>query len=250
MNYLCKKEILGPIIVVLLCLLIYVLIKAILSRIEKKLNSNNSGKSKTLLNLIKNIAIFLVGILGLLTILEIYGVDTKTFIASLGIVGLITGLALQDMLKDFISGMTIIFEGHFSIGDWVSINNFKGKVLASSLRTTKIKSYTGEVKIIYNRNITEIINYSLEDVNLVIDIEVVNTSDIQEVQKILDNLCDEIKKKYKLKKISCSGIQEILKGSIKFRIVALSNIGDQFKLESDIKKEIILVLNENNIKMP
>lgn len=226
------------------------MVKSILNKIEKKLDKNKGGRQKTLLNLINNIAIALIGILGILTILEIYGVDTKTLVASFGIVGLITGLALQDMLKDFISGMTIIFERHFSIGDWVSINNFKGQVMASSLRTTRIKSYTGEVKIIYNRNITEIINYSLENVNLVIDVEVVNTSDVDKVKTILDELCVKLKEQYKLKKIFCSGIQELLKGTIKFRVVALSNFSEQFKLESELKREIVLTLVENDIKMP
>ncbi|MBQ9072649.1 MAG: mechanosensitive ion channel family protein [Bacilli bacterium] len=250
MNELLKKETIGPIIVVLVCILIYLLVKTILNKIEKKLNKNNERRQKTLLNLINNIAIVVIVILGTLVILEIYGVDTKSLIASFGIVGLITGLALQDMLKDFIVGMTIIFERQFSIGDWVSINNFKGQVMPSSLRTTRLKSYTGEVKIIYNRNITEIINYSLENVNLVVDVEVVNTCNVDEVKKILDELCLRLKEEYKLKKIFCSGINEILKGSIKFRIVALSNFSDQFKLENELKREIVLTLNKNDIKMP
>lgn len=250
MNFLLKKEIIGPIIVILVCTFLYLIVKSVLNKFEQKLTKTKGRRQKTLLNLINNIAITLIGIIGILTILEIYGVDTKTLVASFGIVGLITGLALQDMLKDFISGMTIIFEGHFSIGDWVSINNFKGQVMASSLRTTRIKSYTGEVKIIYNRNITEIINYSLENVNLVIDIEVVNTSNIEEVRNVLDDLCIELKEKYKLKKINCTGVQEILKGAIKFRIVALSNFSEQFKLESELKKEFVLALNKNEIKMP
>jgi len=250
MQILLKKEIIGPLIVICVCILLYLLVKSILNKLEKKLSKSRGRRQKTLLNLINNIAITLIVIIGALIILEIYGVDTKTLVASFGIVGLITGLALQDMLKDFISGMTIIFEGHFAIGDWVSINNFKGQVMASSLRTTRIKSYTGEVKIIYNRNITEIINYSIENVNLVIDVEVVNTSNINDVKEVLDNLCLELKEKYKLKKINCTGIHEILKGTIKFRVVALSNFSEQFKLESELKKEIILELNKNEIKMP
>lgn len=250
MKILLRKEIIGPVIVVLVCIVLISIAKKIINRIFKRLEKKNDRRQKSILNLINNIVVFIIAVLGILIILEIYGVDTQSLLASLGIVGLITGLALQDMLKDFIGGMTIIAEGQFSIGDWVSINNFKGQVMPSSLRTTKLKSYTGEVKIIYNRNITEIINYSLENVNLIVDIEVLNTCDIEEVQKIIDDLCIELKDKYKLKKIFCSGIQEILKGTIKLRVVALSNFSDQFRLESDLKREIVLTLNKNNIKMP
>ena len=60
---------------------------------------------------------------------------------------------LQDLLKDFIVGVSILLEGQFSIGEWVSINGFKGEVLPSNLRTTKLKAYTGEIKYIANRNV-------------------------------------------------------------------------------------------------
>ena len=61
-------------------------------------------------------------------ILDIFGVDTKSLIASLGVLGLVVGLALQDLLKDFISGMTIIFENQYCIGDIISVGDFKGEV--------------------------------------------------------------------------------------------------------------------------
>ena len=78
----------------------------------------------------------------LLVILEANGIDTKSLLASFGVAGLVAGLALQDLLKDFIVGMSLIFEGEFAIGDWVSINGFKGEVLPSNLRITKLRSAT------------------------------------------------------------------------------------------------------------
>ena len=160
MDSILKREIIAPIIVIVICFLLCALSKRIVNKIfnlkSKRINDN---KKKTIVNLINNIVRFAIIVISILVILEIYGIDTKSMVTSLGVVGLVTGLALQDVLKDFIVGMTIIFEGEFLVGDWVSINGFKGEVLPSNLRTTRLKSYTGEVKIISNRNITEIINY-------------------------------------------------------------------------------------------
>ncbi len=246
-----KREIIAPVIILILCILLCLLSKKLINKIFSfKISSINEGKKKTIINLINNIVIFIIVIISILIILEIYGIDTKSLIASFGIVGLVAGLALQDLLKDFIVGVSIIFEGQYSIGDWVCINGFKGEVIPSNLRTTKLKAYTGEIKIISNRNINEIINYSQSNTNLIIDIGVAYESDIDRVKSILDELCIKFKTQYKLKEISCLGIQELSESSIKFRIVLLSKYLDQFDLDRQIKREIILAFEKNKITIP
>lgn len=245
-----RKEIIAPIIIIIICTLLCILSKKIIYKIFKKIIRKNDGKQKTILNLINNVIKFVVIIFGILIILEIYGIDTKSLVTSLGVVGLVAGLALQDLLKDFIVGVSIIFEGQFSIGDWIDINGFKGEVIPSNLRTTKLKSYTGEIKIIYNRNITEIINYSTEKSNLILDIGVDYEVDVKKVKKILDNLCLEMKEKHDLEEIFCLGIQEISDSAINFRIVASTKYSEQFSLDREIKKEIILNFKRNNITIP
>ena len=251
MNIILKKEIIAPIIILAVCFLLCTLSKRIVTKIfnikSKRINDN---KRKTIINLISNIVIFLIVIISILLILEIFGIDTKSLVASLGVVGLVAGLALQDVLKDFIVGMTIIFEGQYLVGDWISINGFKGEVLPSNLRTTKIKAFTGEVKIIANRNITEIINYSLENTTLLVDVNVAYESDVEKVKKILDTLCADLKNKYSLKNVECLGIQELSDSSIIFRLIAVSKYGEHFKLDRDIKKEIVLTFRKESITIP
>lgn len=251
MSKILEKEIIAPIVIVLVCFILCVISKKIIYKLFNfKISNVNERKKRTIVNLINNIIKFIIIIIGILLILEIYGIDTKSLVASFGVLGLVAGLALQDLLKDFIVGISIIFEGQYSIGDWVSINGFKGEVIPSNLKTTKVRAYTGEIKMISNRNITEIINYSLGSTNLIIDVDVAYESDIEKVKSILDKLCIDVKEKYKLKDISCLGVQELSSSSIKFRLVALSNYSEQFVLDRNIKKEIILAFEKNNITIP
>lgn len=250
MEKILNKEIIVSVIILLISFFLCSISKKVVNKIFKFNNSIKEGKKRTIINLINNIIRFLILIIAILTILEIYGIDTKSLVASLGIVSLIAGLALQDLLKDFIVGISIIFEGQYSIGDCVSINGFKGEVMPSNLRTTKLKAYTGEVKIISNRNITEIINYSVEDTNLIIDLSVAYESDIDKVKTVLDEVCNKIKEEYKVKDISCLGIQELADSSIKFRLVISTKYSDQFELDRLIKKEIIKVFAKNKITIP
>lgn len=250
-EYILKKEVIAPIIIFLVSIFLCSISKKIIYKIFN-FNSTklNEGKKQSVVQLINNIIKFLIFLIAITTILEIYGIDTKSLIASLGVASLIAGLALQDLLKDFIVGFSILLEGQFSIGDWVSINGFKGEVIPSNLRTTKLKAYTGEVKYIANRNITEVTNYSTESTNLIIDISVAYESDIDKVNKILDELCIHLKNEYKLKELSCLGVQELDNNSINFRLVALTKYSDQFNLDRIIKKEIIKVFSKNKITIP
>lgn len=251
MEYILKKEVIAPIIILIVSFLLLFISKKIIHKIFNfKSIKVNERKKKTIVNLIDNIVKVIVLLIAILIILEIYGIDTKSLVASLGVVGLVIGLALQDLIKDFIVGISIIFEGQYSIGDWVSINGFKGEVIPSSLRVTKLKAYTGEVKIIANRNITELTNYSLEMANLIIDVSVAYESDIEKVKKVLDKLCEQIKDEYKLKEVTCLGIQELADSSIKFRLVANTNYSEQFTLDRNIKREIVKIFAKNNITIP
>lgn len=250
-KYILKKEIIAPLIILLVSIFLCSISKKIVCRIFDFSSSNiNEGKKKSIINLINNIIRIVIFLIAIMTILEIYGIDTKSLVASLGVVSLVAGLALQDLLKDFIVGVSILLEGQFSIGDCVSINGFKGEVLPSNLRTTKLKAYTGEIKYISNRNITEVTNYSTDSANLIIDVSVAYESDIDKVKKILDELCEQLKAEHKLKDLSCLGIQELADSSIKFRMVATTNYSDQFSLDRTIKKEIVKVFAKNKITIP
>ena len=249
MDKYITQEAVASIVVLLVGLFINFLIKVIIRKIFN-FRKMKDAKKRTIINLIVNIIRFVVLIITALVILEINGIDTKSLLASFGIAGIVAGLALQDLLKDFIVGMSLIFEGEFAIGDWVSINGFKGEVLPSNLRITKLRSATGEVKMISNRTITEVINYSMYNTNLMLDIDVAYESDISKVKDVLDKLCEKFKTEYELKDIKCDGIQELASSSIKFRITLTCKFLEQFQLGRFLKKEIVTTFKKNNITIP
>ena len=97
------KEVITSLVVLLVGLFIYMLTKII---IRKVFNFKRmDAKKRTIINLIVNIIRFIILVITLLVILEVNGIDTKSLLASFGVAGLVAGLALQDLLKDFIVGM-------------------------------------------------------------------------------------------------------------------------------------------------
>lgn len=251
MDKLLSQQVITSSIVIFVCILFCFFSKKIVSRILKtKKSLIDNKKQKTIVNLINNfVRIFVIGI-ALIVVLQNFGVDTASFVASLGVFSLVIGLAIQDVLKDFIIGISLILEGQYNIGDWVEINNFKGEVLASNFRTTRLRAYTGEIKIISNRNINEIINYSLAKSTSIIDVSVSYESDIKKVKSILDNLCINLKERENIKEIECLGVQELVDSGITFRLIAKGNYLEQIPLARVIKAEIVETFNDNNIVIP
>ena len=155
------NKIVIPLIIILVGMLIYLIIKGIISKafkIGKRRYKDN--KLNTIESLIKAIVKYFIVLVCALIILERYGIDTKSIITSLGIAGAALALAMQDFLKDFVAGISIVLENQFAIGDFVKIGDFMGTISSFSLKTTRIKAWTGEEKIINNHLITEVINYT------------------------------------------------------------------------------------------
>src|SRR5699024_6241676 len=95
-----------------------------------------------------------------------------------------------------ITGFFIIFEDQFSVGDYVIASGVEGTVEEIGLRTTKIQAYTGELNIIPNGNIEQVINYSIYNGLAIVDINIPYENDYNEAEKVIERVCRELPNKY------------------------------------------------------
>ncbi|MCI9084595.1 MAG: mechanosensitive ion channel, partial [Bacilli bacterium] len=103
LEQIITKEVISPIFIVIIAILFYSFIKKVVIKMFRA--SSKFGvhkKSMTIMNLIINIIKYIIILVALLAMLNVWGVDTKALVASLGIAGVVAGLALQDILKDFL----------------------------------------------------------------------------------------------------------------------------------------------------
>ncbi len=237
---LLAKEFIAPILIVAFSILIY----GVISRIVKKIfrirsKRINEKRQKTFVGLVNNIIKYFIVLVALMMILEVYGIDTKSLVASLGVVSLVAGLALQDLLKDIIAGFSILLEDQYSVGDVVTITGFTGTVISLGLKTTKVKAYTGEVKMISNRNISEVVNHSLEENNALIDVSISYEEDVEKVLTFFQDLCKRLSEELKLTHAAeCLGVEELADSSVNFRIVVPAPYADKFTLARNFRKRI------------
>jgi small conductance mechanosensitive channel len=118
--------------------------------------------------------------------------EVTAFVASLGILGFTIGFALQDILKNFASGVILLLQQPFHVGENIGVKGFDGTVLAIDLRSTEMRALDGRVVILPNAEVlaNPIINYSRANRRLVeFSLNLAHASDPRVVrQMILDSI--------------------------------------------------------------
>lgn len=251
-------EVYLPIIYTCIAILINSALRRIIEKVIRKKQekfdkaSFNYKKTETFKVLLSNFIKYIIIIFLILSILTVYGIDVSSVLAGLGIAGIVVGLAFQDLAKDIIAGVSIILENQYAIGDIISIGDFKGEVIFLGLKTTKIKSYEGNIKIIANHNATDIINYSIGYSLARVDVDVSYEDDTEKVEEVLKELAIELSTTLpNLKdKVEYLGVQDLSSSSVIYRVEAKTVPMKHLEIERLIKKAIKMRFEEANIKIP
>lgn len=143
----------------IIVILFGVIIIGITNALDKRYLKSKAGNgkwyrsAKMMFDFINTVIILIL----VLLVLSINGVNVAKYVTSLGVVGIIASFALQDLLKDVVMGLSIMFEGYFKVGDVVEYNGEEAKVVSFNIKTTKLFMIGTETTMsICNRNITQI----------------------------------------------------------------------------------------------
>ena len=248
-KFLLSNKFILPVVYIIIGVIIYNVIKAIIKKISK---SRFADKKKvTIISLIRNVIKYLIMVFIVLAILDVYGVNTSGIIASIGVAGVIIGLAFQDIVSDFLAGLFILFDNQFALGDIVTIDGFKGEVIGLGLMSTKIKAVSGDVKILPNSSFRTVINHSMNDATLLVNIDVAYTTNIAKLEKTLKSMEEDVLKingvigNYEL-----LGINEFSTSSIKYLVSFKCKYNSQFQARRDFNMLIKKYFDTYHIEIP
>lgn len=209
-------------------------------------------RQTTLIKLLQNGLTYIVYFAGVLALLSTININVAGLLAGAGIAGLAIGFGAQSLVKDIITGFFIIFEDQFAVGDTVMINMSNGVVQEIGLRTTKIKTYTGELHIIPNGNISEVINYSVYNSVIMVDVSIAYESDVDEVEILINQFLDTAEEKYPelVKRPDLLGVQMLGVSDIVMRISAETLPMNHFKAARMLRRDLKRFLEDHDIEIP
>lgn len=246
-----KKEVYGLIIILVASLIIYNLGKIIISKIfTSGKNTYEVKKRKTVISIIESLYKYALVIIMIIFILSLYGINVKSLVAGLGIATALIGLAFQDTLKDIISGISIIMENYYVVGDYIKIDGFLGQVIEFGLKSTKIKNLDGEVLVFANRNVEKVINVSQKRANLIIDIPTAYEEKAAKVEKVLINLIEELKEREYIYDGKYLGISNLGASEVIYTISVECSQEYQWQIRRDVLRVIKDTYDKEKLKIP
>lgn len=248
-------KIISPIIYILVGLLVYNFIKRIVKKIKpRRTNFKTIQKQRidTINSILLNLTKYIIVIIVILAILSNFGVNVKSIVAGLGIGTAIIGLAFQDLVKDIISGFSIMAEDSYEVGDVIEADGFMGEVVAIGLKTTKIRNFKGATKIIANHYMDNIINYSNNNSLAIVDVGIAYENNEEEIEKTFERLFKRLNGTIKdaTKDLELWGVNELSDSSVVYRVVVETQPMKHFAVERFLRKEIKKEFAKSNIKIP
>lgn len=251
MDFLLSFKFWGPIIYVFIGYIINSMLSNLVTKFVKNNKRKNHKKQDTVIKLFNSVFKYIIIIIVMLLILELYGVNTKSIIASLGIFTVVIGLALQDTLKNMLAGILIILDNRYNVGDFVKINDFTGEVVSLGLQTTKLKSTSGEVFTISNTNISNVINYSESNSVLYYEIEVSYDTDIKKLERVLKSLIPKVSKiDNVVGEMSLLGLDKFNSSSITYKVQITTKPYKYFNVKREFNKLLFEAFNKEGIEIP
>ena len=149
------------------------------------LSARREQRSRTIGSVLKSVTTGTVGVVVMLMVLDLVGIPIGPLLASAGILGVALGFGSQTLVKDFLSGIFMVAEDQYGVGDVVDLGDASGVVEAVGLRVTRIRDVDGTVWYIRNGEVLRVGNRSQGWARAVLDVGIAYGEDVAHAQELL-----------------------------------------------------------------
>lgn len=212
-----------------------------------------SGRASTLVTIVQSLVSYACAIVIICWGLSLLGVNVATIVASLGIIALIIGFGAESLIADVVTGFFMLFENQYNVGDILEINGFRGTVTSIGIRTTSITDLGGNVKIINNSNMKDILNRSNYTSRAVSTIDIPYETDLEEFEPLLPDMMQRIYDKHadKLKSVpKYLGVAELGASGITLKFVSESDENNVYSAQRAMNRELLVEFKKAGVEPP
>jgi small-conductance mechanosensitive channel len=212
-------------------------------------------RAKTMGDLLKSIITgVLVAIFGTMVLSQL-GLDIAPIIASAGIIGIALGFGAQSLVKDFLSGVFMIFEDQYGVGDVVDVGAATGTVEAVSLRVTRLRDLDGTVWYVPNGEILRVGNKSQNWSRAVVDVGVGYDEDLARAKRVLGEVAhdlweDEDYRSVIIEEPEVTGVEALTPDAITLRVLVKTAPMEQWAIARELRQRIKARFDHEGIEIP
>ena len=212
-----------------------------------------SHRGRTLVTLLSSLTRYVAALVILCWDLSIFGVDVTTIVASVGVVALIVGFGAESLIADVVTGIFMLFENQYNVGDIVEVNGFRGTVKEIGIRTTQIIDTGKNVKIINNSDMKNILNRSDNASIAVSSIDVAYSTDLEELEKKLPKLMAEIYQAHTdimLSEPKYLGVQELGASGVTLKFMVEVTEENIFSAPRVLNRDLLIGFKKLGVEIP
>lgn len=212
-------------------------------------------REETVIQIVSGALNIVVWPLALILIIAQFGINVGPLIAGAGVIGVALGFGAQSLVKDVISGLFIIAENQYGVGDVVDLDGTTGKVQHITLRSTVLRDLDGIVHHVPNGTIERASNYSSEHSGVNLDVGVAYDSDLEKVIKVVNRVGKELAKDPEwqdqiLETPYFLRVDNLGDSSIDLKIVGNVKPLQQWAVTGELRKRLKIAFDKEGIEIP
>jgi moderate conductance mechanosensitive channel len=226
--------------------------RAGIGRLEDRLPSAITGnvlsvrreqRARTMASVLKSLTTATIGAITGLTVLDELGIATGPLLASAGIVGIAVGFGAQALVRDVISGVFMLIEDQYGVGDVVDLGDASGVVEAVGLRVTRVRDVNGTVWYIRNGQVLRVGNQSQGWARAVLDVGIAYAEDVTRAESLLLDVANTLRQDETFGPLVIEdpemwGIESVTADSVVLRLVVKTEPLQQWTVARELRRRI------------
>lgn len=212
-----------------------------------------NSRVKTVVTIFQSLLQYVAWIIIICWGLSILGVDIGTIVASIGVLALIVGFGAESLIADVVTGLFMVIENQYNVGDIIEIDGYRGTVIAIGIRTTSVQDGTGNVKIVNNSSMVNVLNRSDNTSFAVADFPIPYATDLVKLESQLDEILTTIYEKHKdimEAKPKYSGVQTLGASEIVLRFVVEVDDKNIYSAARVLNHDLLLAFRAKGVECP
>lgn len=221
----------------------------------QEVNLRAAARAETLSSVLRSLATVVIWSLAILMILGEFEINLGPLIAGAGIAGVAIGFGAQSLVKDFLTGIFMLIEDQYGVGDIIDVGEAIGEVEAVTLRTTKLRGLDGSVWHVPNGEIARVGNLSQEWSRALLDIEVAYSTDLHHARETIMKVAREVHEDPAWARVILTppevwGVESLGSDGIAIRLVVATQPGMQWGLQRELRARIKDTFDVEGIEIP
>jgi len=200
-------------------------------------------RAETVGSLLRSVASLVIGVLALMLVFAEIGFQLGPFLAGAGIVGVALGFGAQNLVKDFLSGIFMLLEDQYGVGDVVDLGAASGTVEGVGLRVTRLRDANGAVWYVRNGEVLRVGNKTQGYAQVIIDLPVAYETDLSEVGDLMKEVADGMVAEDEwgasaLEEPQLLGVESITDQNVTLRLTLKVRPADQWRVARELRRRI------------